>query len=81
MNNSSLSPYAFREGGEKAIHDMLVECALQNCSIIMGSDAHYCSHVGKFDFVEKIMDEIDFPEELVLNYDVDRFFEYFSFLK
>lgn len=78
MNNSSLSPFAFREGGDKAIREILEQCASQNCSVVMGSDAHYCTHVGIFQYVEKIINEIDFPQELVLNYSVDRFFEYFG---
>ena len=78
MNNASLAPFGFREGGDKVIRNILDECGVQNCPVVMGSDAHYCSHIGNFEYVEKLFNEIAFPTELVLNYDVDRFFEYFG---
>ena len=37
--------------------------------VIMGTDSHICYAVGDFTEAEKLMREIGFPGELVLNYD------------
>ena len=35
--------------------------------ISLGSDAHYCDRVGNFKNVRKILNEVDYPKELILN--------------
>lgn len=35
--------------------------------IYLGSDAHYCLEVGKFDTALKLLNEINYPKELILN--------------
>lgn len=39
--------------------------------IVVNSDAHFCLDVGKFDFAIKMLKEIDFPEELIMNRSVE----------
>ena len=38
----------------------------------MGSDAHICYDVGNFTYSEKIIQDNDFPKELVINYSEDK---------
>lgn len=35
--------------------------------ICLGTDAHFCTEVGYFDGVIDLLDEVDYPEELILN--------------
>ena len=40
-------------------------CAALGCAISLGSDAHVAPQVGRFDATLALLNEIDFPEELV----------------
>ena len=41
--------------------------------IVVDSDAHFAANIGVFDKAIKILTEIDFPERLIINTDVERF--------
>ncbi len=46
--------------------------AKQNRNLIsMGTDAHYCLEIGKFTKVLELLNEIDYPKELILNCNKD----------
>lgn len=53
-----------------------IACKRLNARIIVNSDAHFAPLVGKFDLVLRVLNEIGFPEHLVVNADSDRFFTY-----
>lgn len=55
---------------------MLELCREYGQPVIMNSDAHVFSDVGRRDFSEELLREIDFPEELIVNRSVDVFKEY-----
>ena len=59
-------------------HLILPVCAKTGCSIIVNSDAHFHDKVGDFDKAVALLKEIDFPNELVLNADIDRFESFIS---
>ena len=44
-----------------------------NVPIVVDSDAHFAANIGVFDKAIKILTEIDFPERLIINTDVERF--------
>ena len=46
--------------------------------MIMNSDAHVFSDVGRRDFSEELIRDLDFPEELIVNRSVDAFKEYIN---
>ncbi len=50
-------------------------CKQYGVKIVVSSDAHSCFEIGKFDDSLHILKEIDFPEQMVLNADYDRFYE------
>lgn len=52
---------------------ILPVCARNRCNIIVNSDAHFCDKIGNFPLAVKLLEEIDFPEELILNSDINRF--------
>lgn len=76
LNNSSLLPTSFREGCREGYIQILEACALDDVPIIMGSDAHHTSSVGRFDMALKLIYEIGFPEHLIMNSSADKFFKY-----
>lgn len=43
--------------------------------MVVSSDAHFCMDVGNVAASVAMLEEIGFPEELVLNADYDRFLE------
>lgn len=69
VNNSSLNPKSSRKGGRENITELLKTCMKYDQPVIMGTDSHICYAVGDFTEAEKLMREIGFPGELVLNYD------------
>ncbi len=51
-------------------------CKRHEVPVAVNSDAHFCGSVGKFEKSLALLDELDFPERLVINADTDRFFEF-----
>lgn len=78
INNSSLSPTSFREGAYENLKTMLSECKEQRVMVIMGSDAHMSFDIGNFINSEKLMRELEFPTELIINYHEDRIMKFFD---
>jgi len=70
INNSSLNPAAARQNGRKNIEELLRLCRDYEVPVLLGTDSHICYTVGVFDETLEILHEMDFPEELVLNYDI-----------
>ena len=73
INNSSF--YA-RKGCEGNCKRIALLCKKHGVNIIVNSDAHFCTRVGVFDDAIQLLEEIDFPEELIINSDIKRFNEY-----
>jgi putative hydrolase len=44
--------------------------------VLVSSDAHYMSDIANMDHVEAIIEETEFPEELIINYSKDQFKEF-----
>lgn len=65
INNSSLRPGGFRAGTWENAREMLEICKKEGVYITTGSDAHIADDVGNFQYAEKILEEVDFPERLV----------------
>ncbi|WP_455544536.1 phosphatase [Intestinibacter sp.] len=78
VNNSSLSPNTFRKGARENIKTYLELCKEYGVRIIMGTDSHICYDVGVFKYAEEIIEEVDFPKELVINYWEDQIIEFFE---
>lgn len=51
-------------------------CKKLSVPIVVDSDAHFSTRVGRFPHVLRLLKEIDFPEELVVNSSVERFRAY-----
>ena len=68
VNNSSLNPGSFRIGADENATLFLKLCKENNTKIIFGSDAHISFDVGAFHNCLKIAEKVDFPKELIVNY-------------
>ena len=62
----------------KNANELLDLCKKYKVKIILGSDAHICYQVGIFDNAEKLLEEVDFPKELVINYHEDEIKKFFN---
>lgn len=71
LNNHSLEPTCFRKNAYENDSRMLELCKEYGVPVIMGSDAHFDTLIGGFDCARALLEEMDFPEELVLNHSVD----------
>ena len=71
LNNHSLDPKCFRRDARENDLKMLELCKEYAVHVIMGSDAHFDTLIGEFSMAKKLLEEVDFPEELVLNRSVE----------
>ena len=80
-NNNSYKPTGYRVGSRENAKLMLAACKKYGAEIIMGSDAHINFDVGNHTFSKEVIEQNNFPEELVINSDAERFFDYVSYRK
>ena len=81
VNNASLNPKGFRAGSDVYVLEVLALCEKKAVPILVGSDAHFSTHIGDFSFADRLLTECGFPESLVLNTSVERFKEAMAFKK
>lgn len=76
LNNSSLTPGGFRENTRENAVKMVKLCKEYGVAITTGSDAHFDLDAGNFKYVYEVLEECDFPEELVATTSLDKFLTY-----
>lgn len=76
VNNSSLLPTSFRSQGRENYIEMLNACMKYQTHIILNSDAHVDSHVGRCDMSMALLEELGFPEDLVVNTSIAKFMKF-----
>ena len=79
LNNASLDPKGSRVGADEIDKQILNLCKKYNQPIILNSDAHIKFDIGNVDRCLKLIEDTNFPEELIVNYNDDLFNHYFSF--
>ncbi len=66
----------------KSTHKNYVEiisiCKKHEIPIIVDSDSHYCDLIGKFPLSLQLLDELSFPENLVINADFHKLCEHIN---
>lgn len=72
-NNSSYTPGGSRTGSHELAGELLSACRRHHAMVIMGSDAHIDLDVGNHRYAQEILAQNEFPEELVINGDPERF--------
>lgn len=65
-----------RSGSLKNCIEIAKLCKKYEVKIVLNSDSHFSYTIGDFDGSINMLKEIDFPENLILNADYDRFCEY-----
>lgn len=75
INESSFST-KHGQDCKKNCKDIALMCKKHRVNVILNSDAHFCTNVGKFSNAISLLKEIDFPEELIINADINRFKNY-----
>lgn len=71
LNNSSLNPNGFRSNAYENDTTILRLCMEQGAKIVIGSDAHREEDVANFDRAQKLLDELQFPDELIVNRSIE----------
>lgn len=71
INNNSLTPGGWRANPLENDQTILQLCRQAGVPVIIGSDAHSASKVGCHDYALQLIEEINFPKELVVNYNFD----------
>ncbi|PKM67601.1 MAG: phosphatase [Firmicutes bacterium HGW-Firmicutes-19] len=77
INNSSMNGFSARSNSKEVIKDLLSSCKLHETHVIFGSDAHISFDVGNFTYCKEIVEECDFPMELVVNHQIDKLKQFF----
>jgi len=73
MNNGS---FFIRKGSKPNCEWIANRCKELEIPIIIGSDTHFASDIGDFPYVDKVLNAIDFPDELIVNLDTVRLINY-----
>ena len=81
INNSSYKSIGYRAGSRENAKFMLAACKKYEAAVIMSSDAHDFCDVGNHKISQEVIAENNFPEELVVNSDPKKFFEYVNYRK
>ena len=66
VNNSSFNPLNSRQNGPENIRTYLELCRHYAVPIVLGSDAHVFYDIGNFNEAQPLLEEIGFPDDLVL---------------
>jgi putative hydrolase len=73
INNQSA---LVRKGSEQNCIQIACMCKKYGVRMTTGSDAHISFGIGKFDFVNKLLEEAEVPEELVVTTSIEKMEEY-----
>lgn len=75
INESSLT---YKPGSRENAFELLRICKRLETMIVVNTDAHYCSLIGKTPVSEELIKAVEFPEKLIFNADAERVMEYIS---
>lgn len=70
INNKSLN---FRTGSFESCREIALVCKKYRVPVVVSSDAHIAVDIANVADSVRLLQEIDYPEELILNADYDRF--------
>ena len=78
LNNSHIK-HPWRKNSIENMHEYLKLCMKYKTNIFIGSDAHDPSQIGDFNEAIKLLDEMGFDEELIINNSETKFKEFIKF--
>ena len=81
INNHSLAPLRDKPLARANNLELLRLCKKYDVPTILGSDAHISFQIADYDRLMPLLAETEFPDELIMNFWPDRFFEYLGIAK
>ena len=78
INNHSLAPERKKQVAWDNNRELLRLCKQHHVPLILGSDAHISFQIADYSRILPLLEEINFPDELVMNYWPEQFFSYLS---
>ena len=72
VNNSSLRPGGFRVNTKENAKKMLECCKKYHTMVVVGTDAHVDVAIADDTYAMEVLNEVDFPEELVANTSLEK---------
>lgn len=76
VNNHSLHPARHKTVAVENNLEILRLAKQKDMPIILGSDAHISYDVANYSRLYPLLEEVGFPDELIMNYHPEKFFEY-----
>lgn len=67
LNTNFLNPINNRKNARENNIHVLELCKKYNVPILISSDAHIDTDISRIDFFSEILNEVNFPEKLVIN--------------
>lgn len=80
LNNASFNPNGFRLNAWENDRQILNLCERYGAPILLGSDAHREEDIGDFSDAQKLLDEVAFPDELLINTSFEKLSDYLPHL-
>ena len=80
INNHSLSPKRNKYDARENNLEILRLCKKHDVPLILGSDAHISFQIADYSRLMPLVEAVDFPDELIMNYYPKRFFEYLGIM-
>lgn len=78
INNNSLRPSGPRKDTHINDITILKLCMEHEVMVLFGSDAHVKDDIGNFEMIERVVEEVNFPERLIANTGMDKLAGYLN---
>ena len=78
LNNGSYQPGGSRKNPMENDLKMLRLCKKHQAPIILGSDAHTQEDVGNYCYLDEVLKQAEFPQELIVNRSVEEYKTYIN---
>lgn len=80
INNHSMSPHRKMTRSKDNNLEILRLCKKYEVPVILASDAHISFQIADYSRITPLLAETDFPDELIMNYNDEKFLEYLGIL-
>lgn len=76
INNASFRPVRHLDASPRNYREILRLCKQYEVPVILGSDAHISFDIANYCYALPLLQELEFPESLVMNHQPDLFLKY-----
>lgn len=80
VNNTSLCGRT-RVGSKENCKTLLEYAKKEKCLISLGSDAHFSGDIGNFSKATSLIEEVDYPEDLIINSSIENLYSFLELRK